>query len=154
MSYCTVDQVCSEFPRFQRGQEGSVSDAQILDWLTGYAARIDSALAERGIVVADLVLTAAQSAWLAALNQDAGVGKLGVALQGNVTMQPGEYSLAAARLRQYEKILAGIKDGTYDKFWGIATTSKFGGVAGGETTPGETAEDRGENKDFSKGQLF
>jgi len=154
MSYSTVDEVCSEFPRFQRNQAGSVSDAQIAGWLAGFAARIDSALAERGIVVADLTLTAAQAAWLAALNQDAGVGKLGVVLQGNVTMQPGEYSLAAARGRQYEKVLAGVHDGVYDKFWGIQTKSKFGGVGGAEVAKTDTPEALGENRAFGKDDVY
>ena len=153
MAYSTVDEVCSEFPRFQRDQEGSVSDAQIANWLTGFAARIDSALGERGIVVANIVLSAAQAAWLAALNQDAGVGKLALTLQGAVTLQPGEYSLPAARLRQYEKVLAGIHDGVYDKFWGISG-GKFGGVGGAEVAKTDTPEALGENKAFGKNQEF
>lgn len=154
MSYCTVADVCSEFPRFVRAQEGSVSDAQILAWLEQYAARIDSALAERGILPGQMTLTSAQSAWLEALNQDAGVGKLGLTLQGNVTMQPGEYSLAAGRLRSYERTLAGIKDGTYDAFWGVGTSSKFGGVAGAEVPKEDTPEALEENRSFGKDQDF
>jgi len=154
MSYCTVDEVCSEFPRFLRNQEGSVSDAQIAAWLEQSAARIDAALAERGIIPSAMVLTAGQSDWLAALNQDAGVGKLGVTLQGNVTMQPGEYSLPANRWRNFEKTLGAIKDGTYDKFFGIAAGPSFGGVGGAEVPKEETPETLGDNRAFGKNQMF
>jgi len=154
MSYSTVDEVCSEFPRFQRNQAGSVSDAQVADWLEQFAARIDSALAERGIIVANLTLTAAQAAWLANLNQNAGCAKLGLVLQGTVTLQPGEYSLAASRMRDFEKVLRQVSEGVYDKFWGIQTTSKLGGVAGAEVAKEDTPEALGDNRAFGKNQEF
>jgi hypothetical protein len=155
LSYATVDEVCAPFPTFQRSAAGSISDAQIQKWIDDWAARIYSAVLARGADLATLVLTAAQSNFLRGLNVDGAVAELGAALQGSLTLQPGEYSLAAARRRSAERTLKQIADGEHDTLFGVQTEgAKFAGVAGAETTVDETPEDLGENRSFGKGQTF
>jgi len=151
LSYATVDEVCALYSLFQRGATGSISDAQIAKWLDDAAARIYSAVLARGADLATLVLTATQSNFLRGLNVDGGVAELGAALQGSLTLAPGEHSLAAARRRSFERVLKEIGEGIHDALLGITPDgAKFAGVGGAETTVGETASDRGENRSFSK----
>ena len=42
MGYCTVDDVCSAFPRFVRNAAGSIQDSQIQGWIDDRKARIRS----------------------------------------------------------------------------------------------------------------
>jgi hypothetical protein len=158
MSYCTVDDVCSAFPRFVRNAPNSIQDAQIQDWIDDRKARVRSALYARAIDPDVMQLTPDQANFLRALNRDGAIADLGDALQGTVALQPGEYSLAAARRKSFEGQIREIKDGLYDKIFAvIARTVEIepllGGVAGGDTDR-STAQDRGENKAFSKDEVF
>jgi hypothetical protein len=158
MSYCTVDDVCTAFPRFVRNSSGSIQDSDIQDWLNNWKARIRGAFQSRQIDPDTLRLNADQAAFLRALNLEAGMAELGSALEGNVTLQPGEYSLPASRRRSCERQIEEIKKGLYDAMFSqlarhVEIEPLFGGTAGGETDR-ETAQDRGENKAFSKNQNF
>jgi len=158
MSYCTVDDVCSAFPRFVRNAPNSIQDAQIQDWIDDRKARVRSALYARAIDPDAMELTPDQANFLRALNRDGAVADLGDALQGNVALQPGEYSQAAERRKSFERQIAEIKQGLYDKFFSqLARTVEIeptlGGIAGGETDR-STAFDRGEDKAFSKNEVF
>jgi len=155
MSYCTVDEVCAAFPTFARGATGSIADAQITKWVDDWAARIDSALLGRGLNLATFIPTTRQANFLRGMNVDGAVAELGAALQGSLTLQPGEYSLAAARRRSAERTLKQISDGEHDTLFGVEVEgAKFAGVAGAETTVDETPEDLDENRSFGKGQVF
>jgi len=151
MSYCTVDDVAASFPRFVRNAVGSISDAQIQGWIDDHAARIRSTLMMRGVDPAAMTLTTDQSNFLRSLNRDAGIAELGSALEGNLTLQPGEYSLAAARRRSYEQTLADIKRAAYDQFF--AQTSRLVGTAGANMDQ-SSPEERQENRSFGKNQVF
>jgi hypothetical protein len=158
MSYCTVDDVCTAFPRFVRNAANSIQDSQIQGWLDDRKARIRSALYARGIDPDAMTLTTDQANFLRALNRDGGVADLADALQGNVSLQAGEESEATARRKSFELQIAEIKQGLYDKFFSqLARTVEIeptlGGTAGGETDR-STAQDRSENKSFSKDQVF
>jgi hypothetical protein len=158
MSYCTVDDVCTAFPRFVRNAPNSVQDAQIQDWIDDRKARVRSALCARAIDPDAMELTPDQANFLRALNRDGAIADLGDALQGNVLLQPGESSQADQRRKSFERQIAEIKQGLYDKFFSqLARTVEIeptlGGVAGGETDR-STAFDRGEDKAFSKNQVF
>lgn len=158
MSYCTVDDVCTAFPRFVRNAPNSIQDTQIQDWIDDRKARIRSALYARGIDPDAMELTPDQANFLRALNRDGAMADLGDALQGNVSLQAGEDANAAERRKSFERQVAEIKQGLYDKFFSlIARTVEIeptlGGVAGGETDR-STAFDRDENKAFSKDQIF
>jgi hypothetical protein len=158
MSYCTVDDVCTAFPRFVRNVANSVQDAQIQDWIDDRKARIRSALYARAIDPDAMELTPDQANFLRALNRDGAIADLGDALQGNVSLQPGESSQADQRRKSFERQIAEIKQGLYDKFFSqLARTVEIeptlGGIAGGETDR-STAFDRGEDKAFSKNQVF
>jgi|SRR5208337_1611514 len=158
MSYCTVDDVCTAFPRFVRNSAGSIQDTQIQDWIDDRKARVRSALYARAIDPDEMELTPDQANFLRALNRDGAVADLGDALQGNVALQPGEYSQGAERRKSFERQIAEIKQGLYDKFFSqLARTVEIeptlGGTAGGETDR-STASDRGEDKAFSKNQVF
>lgn len=157
--YCTVDDVAAAFPGFQRSAAGSTSDAQIQSWIDARAGRIYSAFLGRGIDIDSLVLTARQTAFLQGVNADGAIGDLGDALQGNASYQPGESSASAQHRAAYERVLKEIAAGVHDRLFNpdaatMDTESGFGGVAGAETTDGETPEDRGENRAFGKDQTF
>ena len=47
MSYCTVDDVCTAFPRFVRNAANSIQDTQIQDWIDDRKARIRGAFLAR-----------------------------------------------------------------------------------------------------------
>ena len=158
MSYCTVDDVCTAFPRFVRNAPNSIQDTQIQDWIDDRKARIRSAFYARNIDPDAMSLTTDQANFLRALNRDGAIGDLGDALQGNLSLQPGEYSLAGSHRKSFELQIKEIKEGLYDKiFAAIARTVEIepllGGIAGGETDR-STAQDRGENKPFSKDEVF
>ena len=158
MSYCTVDDVCTAFPRFVRNTANSIQDTQIQDWIDDRKAPIRSALYARGIDPDAMALTPDQANFLRALNRDGAIADLADALQGNVSLQAGEDAHAAQRRGSFERQVAEIKQGLYDKFFSqLARTVEieptFGGTAGGETDR-STARDRGENKAFSKDQVF
>jgi len=158
MSYCTVDDVCTAFPRFVRNAPNSVQDTQIQDWIDDRKARIRAALYARALDPDAMQLTSDQANFLRALNRDGAIADLGDALEGNVSLQPAEFSQAAERRASFERQIAEIKQGLYDKFFSpLAKTVEIeptlGGTAGGETDR-STARDRGENKAFSKDQTF
>ncbi|MGB9487667.1 MAG: hypothetical protein WCD04_16335 [Terriglobia bacterium] len=158
MSYCTVDDVCTAFPRFVRNAANSIQDTQIQDWIDDRKARIRSAFLARLIDPDTLALTVDAGNFLRALNRDGAIADLGDALQGDVTLQPGEYSLAGSHRQSFERQINEIKEGLYDAlFSGLARHVEIepllGGTAGGETDR-STASDRGEDKAFSKNQVF
>jgi hypothetical protein len=158
MSYCTVDDVCTAFPRFVRNAPNSIQDTQIQDWIDDRKSRIRSAFFARNIDPDAMTLTTDQANFLRALNRDGAMADLGDALQGNIALQPGEYSLAGARRKSFELQIKEIKEGLYDKiFSALARTVEIepllGGIAGGETDR-STAFDRGEDKAFSKNETF
>jgi hypothetical protein len=158
MSYCTVDDVCTAFPRFVRNATGSIQDTQIQGWIDDRKARIRGAFLARLIDPDNMTLTSDQAAFLRALNRDGAIADLGDALQGNVSLQPGEYSLAGSRRQSFERQIEEIKQGLYDAlFSGLARHVEIepllGGTGGGETDR-STAFDRGEDKAFSKNQTF
>jgi hypothetical protein len=155
MSYCTVDDVCSEFPRFVRNAPGGVQDTQIQRWLDMAQTRIDGALAQRGIgqftggvFTPAIAFTPEQLSWLANANLDAGVGRLGTVLQAQITLQPGEVSIAGQRLKQFEATIQAIRDKKWDAFFGVQSWIRES--MGGAETDRSTAQERGENRGFSK----
>jgi hypothetical protein len=102
MSYCTVDDVCTVFPRFVRNAANSIQDTQIRDWIDDRKARIRSALYARGIDPDVMALTPDQANFLRALNRDGAIADLADALQGNVSLQAGEDAHAAQRRQSFE----------------------------------------------------
>lgn len=159
MGYCTVDQVCDGFPSFQRSQPGSISDDQIQSWIDQSSARIRGALMSRGIDPVTLTLTTDQTNWLAGICEDCVAAKLVAALESMNTSQSAEDATAGQRRRVCESILQEIRDGLYDAFFNadaaiIDTDPGFAGIGGAETEVGETAADRGENRSFSKADVY
>ena len=103
MSYCTVDDVCTAFPRFVRNAANSIQDTQIQDWIDDRKARIRGAFLARLVDPDTLALTVDAGNFLRALNRDGAIADLGDALQGDVTLQPGEYSLAGSHRQSFER---------------------------------------------------
>lgn len=151
MGYCQITDVCSEFPRFARNSPNSVQDAQIQIWIDQVAARIRAALMMRGVDPAAMTLSADQTSWLSALNEDGAAAKLAAVLEANVTLQPGEVSIAQQRRKAFEAVLADFKNGRYDAYWGLE--SRFSGDGGAETDR-STPRERDENRSFGKNQKF
>jgi len=155
MGYCTPDDVCAAFPGFVRNAAGSIQDTQIQDWIDQHAARVDAALLQRGFdpqKPPSSGLVARQLNWLTALNADAAIGELGRALEGNITLQPGEVSLVSGRRKNYETVLEDIRKGRYDAFFGLQ--SRLWGSTGGAETDKSTPGERKENRTFGRNQEF
>ena len=159
-AYCDVADVASGFPQFQRNQKGSIQDSQIQGWIADRKARIRSALLTRGYDPDVLVLTEDQTSFLRALNRDGAMADLGDALQGTVTLQAGEYSVAQARRKSYETVLAEIKEGLHDQLFQpdvsrtTDVTPQLRGIGGAETDPFTTPVDLNQNRFFGKNQKF
>lgn len=152
MGYCQISDVCSEFPRFARNSPNSIQDSQIQAWIDQMASRIRAALMQRGLDPNAVTLSADQQNWLAALNEDGAAAKLGAVLESNISLQTGEVSVAGQRRKAFESVLADIKNGRYDAYWGLASrlTNSIAGAEADRTTPGE----RDENRSFGKNQIF
>lgn len=148
MSYCQISDVCADFPRFVRDSPGSVQDSAIQSWIDNAAARIDAALINRGIAPAATTLTADQQNWLRSLNLDAAVGRMGLVLEAQVTLQPGEVSLAGQRLKQFETTLNEVRNGRYDWFFGLQSRLRDPNAFAGADTDRSTPRERGENRAF------
>lgn len=159
MSYCTIADVCSAFPQFKQAQTGSISDTQIQGWIDDRKARIRSALLNRGFDPDTQTNTTDQTNFLRSVNRDGAISDMGNALQGTITLQPGEYSLAQAHRSTYEKILKEIGDGKHDSLFQPSRsrtgdpTPLFQGVGGAETDP-DVAPDFTKNRSFSRNQVF
>src|SRR5690242_10920067 len=150
MSYCPVDDVCSEFPSFQRNAAGDIQDSQIQDWIDDAAAQIAAALVQRGFDpdAPPQPLTTRQTNLLRSMNRAAGVAKLGSVLAARVTLQTGEPAIVTTRAQSLEKILDAIRNRAFDSIFGIG--SQFGGIAGGEVPDTETLFDEGLSNFFGK----
>ena len=165
--YCSITDVTNAFPSFQRNAPGSIQDAQIESWISIHAIRIRAALVQRGAdpgspnlpgwpagstLPSGLALSADQVTFLQGLNADMAIGELGRALEGNVTLQPGEISLISGRRRNYEAVLEDIRKGRYDAFFSLQSRlwGSTGGAETGKSTPGQ----RGENRAFGRNQEF
>ena len=158
MSYCTVNDVCTAFPRFQRNVAGSIQDSDIQGWIDDHKARIRMAFLARLIDPDAMALTTDQTNFLRALNRDGAIADLGDALQGNIALQPGEFSLSGERRKSFERQIEEIKQGLADALFAavarhVEIEPLLGGTAGGETDR-STAFERDEDKAFSKNQVF
>lgn len=158
MGYCQISDVAAPFPSFQRDANGSVTDAQIQNWIDRGASLIRAALYLKGIDLTQPLLpngqplSADQLNLLADRNEDYAASKLGAVLESNVTLQPGEISIAGQRRRMFEGFLADIKKGQYDAYFGIASSiaQSIGGAEADRSTPCERGENRlfGKNEDY------
>lgn len=145
--YCAITDVVADYPAFQRSAPGSVTDSQIQNWINRGASLIRAALMQRDIDPGDassagiwpanapllpngLPLSINQQLWLAELNEDYAASKLGAVLESNVTLQPGEISIAGQRRRHFEAVLKEIRDGKHDAYFGAA--SRIKGIGGAE----------------------
>ena len=156
MGYCSVSEVVKPYPSFVRNAPGSVQDSDIEGWIEAWASKIHSAFLTRGVDLDTLTPTQRQSAFLGSINMDGAAADLGQALQGPITLQPGEFSIPAARRRSAERMLKEIAEGMHDALFGLGggATATFGGVGGAERAKEDTPEALDENKSFGKNQKF
>lgn len=176
ISYCTVDDVCSQFPRFVRAQPNSPSDAAIQTWLDDAAAYIYAQFISRKIDLAALppatpAQQQIQTYILRSLNRESGTRDLAAVLRySTAAADVSEYSaaqeqapktpLTASRFRDGR--FSEIMRGSYDQIFmpGIARTVSVtptiqGSIAGGDTDPSlTTPEAEGLNALFSLRQEF
>jgi hypothetical protein len=156
--YCQISDVVAEYSSFERNQTGSVSDTQIQAWINRGTSLINAAFFQKGIDLTqpklpnDQAISADQMNWLIDLNEDYAASKLGAVLQSNVTLQPGEVSIAGQRRKRFETELANIGKGKYDAWFGIPST--IAESWGGGETDRSTPAARGENKFFGKNEDF
>jgi hypothetical protein len=163
VSYCAVNDVAAGFPQFARNATGSISDTQIQGWIDDRKAQIRSAFLTRGFdpdAPPNPPLTGDQSNFLRALNRDGAMADLGDALQSTITLQPGEYSIAAARRSIYKGVLKEITQGLHDKLFQPTTARTqdvaplIKAVAGGDQDTTSTPASTGLNQFFGKNQVF
>lgn len=161
--YCTIADVCSSFPQFVRQQTGSISDTQIQEWIDDRKARIRSALLTRGFdpdVATVPVIDPDATRFLLSLNKDGAIADLGDALQGTMTLQPGEYSLPAERRKSYERVMKELVQGFHDNLFQPVisrtadVTPLLRGVGGAETDTVRQVRRAGNNRFFSKNDIF
>ena len=163
MSYCTVDQVCSGCPPFRRNANGSVSDSEISSWIDQATVRIKSILLSRGIDTDALSaadeLTDDQIKWLELMCEDYAASKLMTVLESASNSQSTEFASAAQRMKTFEEMLGQIEKGLYDRFFNplasiVDVEGGLQGIGGAETDPTETPADRGENRAFSRADVY
>lgn len=156
MGYCSVDDVCAEFPSFQRNVAGDIQDTQIQSWINRAAAMIAAALVQRGFDPDSppTALTTRQSDLLAELNAQAGVHKLGSVLQARVSLQTGDAAMMADRGTSIKQILKDIRAEAYDGIFGIESRLVDGNAYAGADTDKSTPEERGENRAFGMTEEF
>lgn len=159
-AYCTIDDVTSSFPQFQRTAYGSIQDTEIQSWIDDRKSRIRSVLLARGFDPDAVTLTGDQSKFLRALNRDGASADFGDALQSTITLQPGEYSVAAARRKSFELVIKEINQGLHDGLFqpDISRTTEvgslFSGVGGAEVDPGQTPVTASQTRFFGRSQVF
>ena len=176
ISFCTVDDVCGQFPRFARNQDGSVSDVTIQTWLDDAAAFIYAQFFTRKINLVALspttpAITQMQQYILRSLNRDSGTKDLAAVLRYSTAAsdvselttaqeQAPKSPLTASRFRDGR--FSEIMRGTFDQLFapGVARTISItptiqGSIAGGDTDPSlTTPQSEGLNAKFSKGMPF
>jgi hypothetical protein len=158
--YCTVDEVCEAFPQFERNAIGSIQDSSIEKWIVLRKTRIRSTLLSRGYDPDIIDLTADQASFLSALNVDGAAADLGDALQASITLQQGEYSLAAARRQSFERVIKEIKEGVHDSLFrpGVSRTADIrpllAGIGGAEVEASQSPSMLGQNKLFAKNTRY
>lgn len=158
--YCTIDQVCAAFPQFQRDAPGSIQDSEIQSWIDGKKARIRAALLSRGFDPDAQTNAADAQNFLREMNRDGAVAELGQALQGTVTLQPGEYSVAAERRKSFYAALTAMSKGDYDSLFQplISSTQdvtpQLSGIGGAEVPESSTPLAMGKRRAFYKEQIF
>ena len=169
MAYCTVDDVCSFFPRFIRGQAGSVSDPQIDSWCADGSTLVHAGFYQRGLdtdqLATPLVSDPAQTTpvtdqpqVLRELTVTYPTFKLGSAIWATLTA--AEQQGVRRQYDLWRNTLERIREGSYDKlfFAGARTVdiqAAFTGVAGAETEPTPTvAPPYGSNRQFWKNIIW
>lgn len=150
MSYATVEDVESLFPRFVPNQVGSISDAQIQGWLDDGTSLVHSAFAVRGIDTDNLATPLAtylgnttftvavgdQPEVLRDMVRNYGVYKLGMAIFA--TLNAAEQSITRGAYNAWQYTMKLIAQGGFDVQFAplyarvVDISPGFVGVAGAE----------------------
>ncbi len=169
--YASIADVCAPFPNFKRNQTGSVTDAQIQDFIDIRKARIRSAFLTRGFDPdnpPNPPLTTDQTNFLRALNVDGAAADLGDTLLGTNSLQSTEYSVPGERRKAYERVLVEIRgdpskklEPQHDVLFNVGPLGNiarhqdvsplFKGQAGGEIPTDASAN---QNCFFKRSQIF
>lgn len=152
MGYCTVDDVCSAFPRFVRNAAGSIQDSQIQGWIDDRKARIRSVAMMRNFDTDAQVNSTDIANFLRSLNREGAIADLADALEATISTASGSVALSERHRASYEAELAEIKAGLHDFLFGLV--SRVAGTAGADTPVDQTPEDTGENQAFGKNTRF
>ena len=155
-TWTNIVAVCGEVPAFKRG--GRVSDDTLRGWMRSVAQSIAGAMLRRGLSLspADWQQPDAETALptpagvLELLNRYGAAARLAAAIAGDFTQ--GEWGFAKVLQREYERELAALRDGAYDKlFRPAAATVETGTLVGG----GDIAASTGDAAQaFSREQVF
>lgn len=135
-SWTTVDQVAKAIPRFRRG--GDVSDDDIQGWIGEVAQEIAAAMVKRGLpldpkewppVSAGAFPT--PDGLLEMINRAGAAAMLAAAIASSFSNGP--WAVQTGLQKQYDRQLAGLRSGDYDKLFrpGAATVEsgpQFGGT--------------------------
>jgi hypothetical protein len=155
-SWTNIDAVCGEVPGFKRG--GRIQDTTIEGWMRSIAQSIAGAMLRRGLSLkpSDWQQPDASTSMptpagvLELINRLGAASRLAATVAGEFTQ--GEWGLAKALTRDFERELKALQDGGYDRMFrpGAATVETGQQFAGGDiVNSGGDAENA-----FSKDQIF
>jgi hypothetical protein len=154
-SWTDVGRVAGEVAGFARG--GNISDAQIQTWIESVAQSIAGAMMRRGLSLDpatwQLPGTAADPAPVGVLemiNRLGAAARLAAAIAGQWTS--GEWGLAKGLTADYQREMAALSRGDYDKFFRpqAATVESGPLLAAGDTS----RPDGRPSNEFRKEQVF
>ena len=152
MGYCTVDDVCSAFPRFVRNAAGSIQDSQIQGWIDDRKARIRSVTMMRNFDPDAQANSTDVANLLRSLNREGAIADLADALEATITTAAGPVALSERHRQSFESQIAEIKNGVHDYLFG--QVSRVAGTAGADTPVGQTPDDTGQNQAFGKNDRY
>lgn len=158
-SWTSIADVCGEVPQFQRGERAPVKDTTIRLWLKSITQTVNGVLMRRGLPTdaAQWPAAAAGSATpvpVAVLGQ---IVRLGAAARlasaiGSQFAADKEWGLATSLRKDFERELAALGNGEYDRLFNDAAAVVESGqlVSGGDSFTATGVS----RQAFTKGQVF
>jgi hypothetical protein len=136
-SWTTVAKVVKAVPRFQRG--GDIRDEDIQGWIEEVAQEVAAAMVKRGLSLDPTQWPPAAGAFptpeglLEMINRAGAGATLAAAIASNFSNGP--WAVQTGLQKQYERQLAGLRSGDYDKIFraGAATVESGPQFGGGNT---------------------
>lgn len=163
MGFCSIADVQAKAPRLIANLPNNIQTADIQKWIDGRAGLIYAKLLQRGIdtgwsgsKLSSMGLTSDQAsaatAWLYELNLSGAIADVLDVVESMNTFQAGEVSQAAAKNKQFIKVLDEIGAGKWDALF--SNPSRIQGFAGAELPATVTGAQKATFSAFSRGDRF